>query len=67
MKTIKETTTKAGKRRITVELDHDEKIVAVREDCHYELGYPLEDIVQSHIIADAKSVTWCPLEQRWVK
>ena len=66
MKEVSCKTLKNGKLRLTVDIDPGEKIMAIREDSFYELGYPVEEVVQSHIIQNAHLVTWCPLEQKWV-
>ena len=66
MKTISEKTTPAGKRRVVVELAPGEKLIAIRPDSHYMLAQPVEDVVGSHIIADATEVTWCSASQAWV-
>jgi hypothetical protein len=60
-------TLKSGKMRVTVDIDPGQKLVAIYEDAYYELGEPLDDVVQGHIIADADRVTWCPIGQGWVK
>lgn len=68
MKILKTTLRVRDKARVmTVELQPGEDLVAIRRDGHYQLGYPLDDVVASHILADAAPVTWCPLEQKWVK
>ena len=66
MKEISCKTLKSGKFRVTLEIDPGEKLIAIREDSFYKLGYPFEEVVQSHIIQDAQQVTWCPLGQEWV-
>jgi len=66
MKEISCKTLKSGKLRVTVDVDPGEKLFAIREDCFYKLGYPFQEVVQSHIIEDAQQVTWCPLGQKWV-
>lgn len=66
MKIITDSVKKNGKRRITVELDPSEKLIAICPDSFYKLGYPFQETVQSHIIEDAEQVTWCPLGQEWV-
>ena len=66
MKEISCKTLKTGKLRVTVDLDPGEKLITVRDDCFYKLGYPFEEVVQSHIIQGAYQVTWCPLGQQWV-
>lgn len=66
MKIIRETqANKAGRRRITVELGPSEKLIAVCENSHYKLGYPIEDIVSGHEVADARPVMWCSISQKW--
>jgi hypothetical protein len=57
---------KTGKRRITVELDRDEELIAVKGDAFYKMGYPFEEVVPWHVLAEAKQVTWCCLGQEWV-
>lgn len=66
MKEISCKTLKSGKFHVTLEIDPGEKLMAIREDSFYKLGYPFEEVVQSHIIQDAHQVTWCPLGQEWV-
>lgn len=66
MKIISDKKMATGKRRITIELDDHESIIAIRHGAHYCLGYPIEDIVADHIIRDAKEVSWCSIEQRWI-
>ena len=53
-------------RRIVVELDDGEELLAFRCKAHYQLGQPIEDIVPGHVISEAVSVSWCPVEQKWV-
>lgn len=66
MKIIRETTNKAGRRVVTVELAQGENLLPVRLDCHYKLGYPVEDIIEGHIIDEMVKVRWCSLEQKWI-
>lgn len=66
MKEISCKALKNGKLRMTVEIDPGEKLLAIRKDSFYKLGYPFQETVQSHIIQDAVQVTWCPLGQNWV-
>jgi len=61
-----QTMKKTGKRRITVELDKGEALIAVRPDSFYKLGYPVEDVVPSHVLENAHQVTWCCVGQEWV-
>lgn len=65
MKIISEKVVK-GKRRVTVELDEGEQVLAIRRDSHYRLGYPLEDqVIHSSRIENATEVYWCDGEQNW--
>ncbi len=57
---------KNGNRVMFVELKPGEQLVSIREDQHYRLGYPVEDVVGSHIIAEAVPVVWCSASQKWV-
>jgi hypothetical protein len=66
MKWISEKITPAGKRRVIVEVEHGEKLIGIRPDRHYKLAQPVDDVVGSHIIADADEVTWCSASQEWV-
>lgn len=66
MRTISERTLKNGKRRVVVELDPSERLLPLREDAHYKLGYPVEDIVAVHILSESTRVTWCSASQEWV-
>jgi hypothetical protein len=66
MKIIKDTVNRKGKRVVTVELDQGELIRSLRPLAYYKLGYPFEEVVQTHIVEDAYEVTWCPLGQEWV-
>lgn len=65
MKVISDKTVK-GKRRVTVELNDGEKLVAVHPNAFYRLAYPVEDVVSGDIIADCDHVVWCNAEQKWV-
>lgn len=64
MKTLK-TVEKGDKVIVTVEISKGEKLLSVRDDSYYRLGDPLNDVVPSHVIADATPATWCCLEQKW--
>lgn len=66
MKIIKETPVDDGKRtRITLEIGKHETLIAVNDDAHYQLGYPLEDVVSGNIVSQMKEVSWCSIEQKW--
>lgn len=66
MKILRERINKQGKREAVVVLDAGEHIQAIRGDAFYKTGYPVEDVVQGHVILDSKQVMWCPLGQEWV-
>ena len=66
MKIIRERINKKGLREVVVELDKGEHIQAINPDAFYKTGYPVEDVVQGHVILDSKGVMWCPLGQEWV-
>jgi len=66
MKTLKETTTKEGKRRLTIELDDGEYIRAIKENSFYRIGETLEYIVDSDDLQTANRVEWCVFTQEWV-
>lgn len=68
MKIIKDeiATLKRG-RRVTVELRHDEEFAVLQNNAYYRLGGQLDDVVQSHIIADMSRVYWCDITQKWVE
>lgn len=66
MKTLLDRPTKDGKRRrVVVELEPGERLIAVRDDGFYTLGQPLEDVVPGHVIGEALVSHWCPVEQKW--
>lgn len=53
------------RRRITVELDNDESLLGIKDNHYYRLGGQVDDIVQSHVITEMKSVYWCSITQEW--
>lgn len=65
MKTISTTQKPNGKRRVTVELDAGETLLAVRDGAHYKLGHPVEEVMAAHILVDSQKVTWCSASQEW--
>ena len=66
MKIIKDTPATARRgRRVVVELHDDEVMVTVAKRRHYRLGGQMGDIVSSDVIADAKPVAWCNVQQIW--
>lgn len=66
MKIIKDeiATLKRG-RRVTIELSHDEEYAVLTHGAYYRLGGQVDDIVQSHVIADMSRVYWCSITQKW--
>lgn len=57
---------KTGVRTMTVELGKDERLIAVQEGAFYELGEPLNDVVQGHIISSCRPAVWCPVTQKMI-
>ena len=55
------------RRRVTVELDHDEQLMSFRDSRYYQLGGQLDDVVQGHVITESRCVYWCSIEQKWVQ
>ena len=66
MKIIKDdpATLKRG-RRLTIELASGDTIFNVRDGHFYRLGGQVDDVVQSHVIAEMKGVYWCSISQKW--
>ncbi len=68
MKVIKdEIATLKRRRRVTVELDHDDQLMAFKENRYYRLAGQLDDVVGGHCIIDSPRVVWCSIEQKWVE
>ena len=67
MKIIKDeiATLKRG-RRVTVELQHGEKLIAIKEESFYRLGEQLNDVVHGGIISESAEVAWCSITQEWI-
>jgi hypothetical protein len=66
MKIIKdEIATLKRKRRVVLELDHDEEYAVLKNNAYYRLGGQVDDIVRSHVIADISRVYWCSITQKW--
>ena len=67
MKIIKdEIATLKRRRRVTVELDHNDHLMCFKEGYYYRLGGQVDDIVQGHVLTESEHVIWCSIEQRWV-
>lgn len=66
MKILKDVIVK-GKRHVLVEVDANEKLIAINEDAYYKLGEPMhEEVFAGHILADASLTCWCSIEQKWI-
>lgn len=65
MKIIREKINRRGKREVTVELDTNDTLIAIRKNSHYKLGYPIQDIVSGHELAESTPVIWCSISQKW--
>lgn len=66
MRTVSEKLLANGRRRVVVELEPGETLVAVRDGAHYRLGQPVDEVVAAHILTDSTRVTWCSASQAWV-
>lgn len=66
MLTIKDevATLKRG-RRVTVELEPNERLMSIKDGAYYLLGGQVEDVVAGYIIVDAHPVCWCSVTQKW--
>lgn len=65
MKIVSQTQKVNNKRRVVVELDTNETLVAFKNDAHYKLGHPVSEVMAAHIITEAERVTWCSASQEW--
>jgi hypothetical protein len=67
MKILKDVpATAKKKRRITVELQHDDEVLmSFRPNQYYKMGEPTEDIVQGYAIIGAWPTDWCSIAQEW--
>jgi hypothetical protein len=66
MKIIKdEPETLKRKRRVILELNHDEEFAVIQNNAYYRLGGQVDDVVQSHVIGDMSRVYWCSITQKW--
>ena len=67
MKVIKdEPATLKRRRRITIELQHDDEyLMLFRPDSYYKLGGQVDDVVQGHVITESNNVYWCSIGQKW--
>lgn len=66
MKAISQKDLPGGRRRVTLELEPGEELLAVRDGAHYELGAPVDDVIASHVLSATREVSWCSAEQKWV-
>ena len=66
MKTIKDepATLKRG-RRVTVELQPGEQLMAFKDEYFYRLGGQVDEIMQGHVITESEHVVWCSIGQEW--
>ena len=67
MKVIKdELATLKRRRRITIELRHDDEyLMSFRPNSYYKLGGQVDDVVRGHVITESDAVYWCSISQRW--
>lgn len=66
MKITSERTNRAGKRVVTVELDHGEKLMTFKPEQAYKLGYPLGDVIFGNTIIESWPAEWDQVEQKWI-
>lgn len=66
MKELKRKINRRGKHEVTVEIDSNQTLLAVKEDGFYRLGGQVEDVVAGHVITEAEGVYWCSVTQGWV-
>ena len=55
---------KTGARTVTLELEKNENLIAIQDNAFYELGEPLNDVVQGHIITNCRPAVWCSVTQK---
>lgn len=68
MKIISEKPTARGKKRLIVEIDEGETLIAINPDKYYTLGEPLhEDVFAGHILDAPFEAHWCSFSQKWIK
>jgi hypothetical protein len=57
---------KSGQRQLTVILNSNEELTTTfNPNSYYQLGGQVEDIVQGHVITEARCVFWCSIAQKW--
>ena len=69
MRTVHTKVLKDGRVHVLIELGPTEAmpVAPAKDDAHYRLGHPIEDVVPGHVINDARRVYWCPVGQDWVE
>jgi hypothetical protein len=67
MKQVSEKDIGGGKRRVVVDLNPGERLLAVHPDAHYMLGDPVGDVIAGHILESTQPVAWCSVSQKWVE
>lgn len=66
MKITKDIIRKDGVRTVTVQLAEGEQLMVFKDDCHYELGDPLDMIVAGQFLNNSQRVYWCSITQGWM-
>lgn len=66
MRVVREKHLVNGNTQVTYEFSPEETMLCVRQGEFYKLGYPVEDVISSHILSDIQLVVWDSLEQRWI-
>lgn len=54
-------------RTASVTLRPGERLLIVKENGFYKLGGQLEDVVQGHVLTEARPSRWCSISQSWIE
>ena len=66
MQIIKDGRNRKGQRQVTLVLDEGEILKPVNDERFYRLGGQTELIVGGHVLAEARRIYWCSIEQEWI-
>lgn len=56
-----------GVKRVTIDLKPGENLMLIEPDSHYKLGGQIDDVMASHVLEEARKVTWSSHEQQWIE
>lgn len=65
MKIISDKTNTKGVRRVTVEIDTNDRLHAFNEDRFYRLGGQVDDVHRGHVFNESYEVYWDGFTQEW--